>query len=78
MFAARGIKQQLARFMERYAVLREARDVRHLGFSIPVRNTRREFARDVLTTALIPGLTLPLERIFGRLETGGAACSPRR
>lgn len=46
IFPLRNPRQQLARFMERYAVLREPADVTHLGFAIPVRNTRGEFARD--------------------------------
>jgi geranylgeranyl reductase family protein len=46
IFRTRSINQHLAAFMRRYEVLASARHVRRLGFSIPIRNQRREFERD--------------------------------
>jgi geranylgeranyl reductase family protein len=60
---SRSIKQALAAFMARYAVLRRPVSVQHRGFSIPSRNRRREFERGrVLLVGDAAGLA---ESFFG-------------
>ncbi|HEY1308600.1 MAG TPA: geranylgeranyl reductase family protein [Vicinamibacterales bacterium] len=46
IYRTQSIKADLARFMARYDILDSPVDVRHLGFSIPVKNRRGAFERD--------------------------------
>ena len=46
MFSTQSIKADLARFMRQYDILDCPIRVRHLGFAIPLKNTRRQFERD--------------------------------
>ena len=46
IYGSRSIKADLARFMDRYGILESPARVRHLGFSIPLKNRRRTFERD--------------------------------
>jgi len=46
IYRTRSIKADLARFMARYDILASPLHVRHLGFSIPVKNRRGVFERD--------------------------------
>jgi flavin-dependent dehydrogenase len=46
IYPTRSIKADLARFMSRYDILDAPLRVRHLGFAIPLENTRRAFEQD--------------------------------
>jgi geranylgeranyl reductase family protein len=46
IYPTRSIKKDLARFMSWYDILDSPSHVKHLGFAIPLKNTRREFERD--------------------------------
>jgi geranylgeranyl reductase family protein len=46
IYPTRSIKTDLARFMSWYGILDSPSQVKHLGFAIPLKNTRREFERD--------------------------------
>ena len=62
-FGAKGLREELARFMGRYPVLSMARSVRYQGYAIPVHNRRGEFARGrVWLVGAAAGLA---ESVFG-------------
>lgn len=62
-FGAKGLREELARFMGRYPVLSLARSVRYQGYAIPVHNRRGEFARGrVWLVGAAAGLA---ESVFG-------------
>ena len=46
IYPTRSIQSDFRRFMSWYRILDNPLDVRHLGFSIPWKNTRQEFQRD--------------------------------
>ena len=46
IYPTKSIKTDLAQFMRLYGILDSPLNVKHLGFSIPLRNKRREFERD--------------------------------
>lgn len=45
IYPTRSIKKELMRFMGRYGILESPSRVKHRGFAIPLKNTRREFQR---------------------------------
>ena len=46
IYPTSSIKADLARFMSQYDILDRPVNVRHLGFAIPLKNTRRQFEHD--------------------------------
>ena len=46
IYPTSSIKADLARFMSQYNILDRPVNVRHLGFAIPLKNTRRQFEHD--------------------------------
>jgi len=46
IYPTQSIKKDLAQFMRYYGILDSPLKVKHLGFSIPLKNKRREFERD--------------------------------
>jgi geranylgeranyl reductase family protein len=46
IYPTSSIKADLARFMNQYDILDRPVNVRHLGFAIPLKNTRRQFEHD--------------------------------
>ncbi len=46
IYPTRSIKTDLARFMKSYGILDSPSHVKHLGFAIPLKNTRHEFERE--------------------------------